>query len=54
MFDWKEILKEGGMSTESFANKLGLSYGSFRSLVARGTPKWIKALEIGYRIGKGL
>lgn len=54
MIDYKEILKEGNMDGRDFARKLGLSYSSYRSLVARGTPKWIKAFELGYKIGKGL
>lgn len=54
MVDWKDILKEGGLSGRQFANKIGLSYTSYRSLVSRGEPKWIKSLEIGYKIGKGI
>ena len=50
--DYRDILKDCGVKSKDFANKLGITYDSYRSMVARGTPKWIKSFEFGFFLGE--
>lgn len=56
MTEYKKILKDNGLTGKDMAELLGLEYGGYRSIISRGTdkgsPKWIKAFMLGYKIGK--
>ena len=49
--DFRKILEEASISHKDFAEKIGLTYDSYRALISRGTPKWIKSFEFGYALG---
>ena len=54
--EFKEILKEEGISQRDFADLMGMPEstvydGSSRGH-KRGTPKWIKGFVLGYALGR--
>ena len=51
--EYKEILKKEGITGLSMAKKLGVTYGSYRSMTkcrAKVVPKWVVSFVIGYRL----
>ena len=55
--DFKEVLKEEGLSIKEFAELLGMNTKSVYVMLTRrkgNYPKWAKAFILGYKIGKGI
>ena len=51
----KQILKLNGYTGEDMAKKMGLTYGTYRSLTRKSattTPKWVTGFMIGYEMAK--
>lgn len=50
--NFKRILKHEGISVKQFCLKIGIGYGSFRTLISGKTiPRWVKAFNFGYLTG---
>lgn len=54
MTEYKEILRDHGMSGGDMADLLGLTHSSYRTLVggSKGVPKWVKSFMVGYMLAK--
>lgn len=52
--EFKQILKENKISGKTMAEKLHLSYGSYRAALVSGakTPKWVISFVIAYKLNK--
>jgi hypothetical protein len=50
---FKAVLKYEGITAKDFCLRIGIKYGSFRTLIAKeGSPRWVKAFMLGYKLGK--
>ena len=50
---FKEILKLHGLQGKDVSKELGISHGSYRSMLSskKTKLKWVKAFLLGYRLG---
>jgi len=48
--EFKEILRQQGITAKKFSEEIGISYSGYRSSVSRGVPTWVKAFLYGYKI----
>ena len=55
-FEFREILKDNGISQKDFSQMVGMSYSGVRNVLSRGTKKgvvvWLKSFLLGYELGK--
>lgn len=49
---FKKILKYEGIPLKEFSRRIGIGYGSLRTLISgEKIPRWIKAFNFGYFLG---
>jgi len=50
MKEFKEILRQEGVTGKEFSREIEISFSGYRSAVSRGIPTWVKAFLYGYKI----